>query len=535
MIRVCESSRRAACHRAVLTAAILLGVAAGPRPAAGRPAQSTLAESGVRVTIGAAVGGHLDVVRVPVELASGGETVAAVDVTVRLPEGGAELLRNGRGDPACTVNRDIHKDAAVFRFLPNGCTAEGGVPCRALRAVILSLYDVDPIPDGLLFSCRVHVSAAELGVVPLPCERAAAASPDQRLLPVDCYGGGVIVQSLATPTPTFTPTRTWTAPPFVSPTPTPAVRLRIGTSAGRPGDLVAVPVRLSADAPVVGALVDLVLPNGGAEFAVTGVGLPDCAVNPEIDKDDTAFGFWPFGCTPGLDCAAVRAVVLSLRDVDPLPADVELFSCRLRIADRASGIVPLVCGSAQTSPPQARQLADNYPTTCSGGGLIVGNVSTDTPTSTHTATRTPTRTPTTSFTATASPTPSAFPTGTATFSATATPSDTPTAPPAPSATATPSPTATESPSPSATVTATTTHAPTATPIRCLGDCNGDGRISVDELVRGVAIALGNVPFAACAAFDRNGDEEVAVHELISAVNAALTGCGPPGQAGAGRP
>ena len=56
-----------------------------------------------------------------------------------------------------------------------------------------------------------------------------------------------------------------------------------------------------------------------------------------------------------------------------------------------------------------------------------------------------------------------------------------------------------------------------------GDCNGDGAVTVDELVTGVNIALGTTPLSACAAFDRNGDGQVTVDELIEAVNNALAG------------
>jgi len=47
---------------------------------------------------------------------------------------------------------------------------------------------------------------------------------------------------------------------------------------------------------------------------------------------------------------------------------------------------------------------------------------------------------------------------------------------------------------------------------------------VDELVRGVSIALGNRPAADCVALDVNGDGKVSINELIIAVSVALGGC-----------
>jgi len=61
-------------------------------------------------------------------------------------------------------------------------------------------------------------------------------------------------------------------------------------------------------------------------------------------------------------------------------------------------------------------------------------------------------------------------------------------------------------------------------VSCTGDCNSDGNVTVDELVKGVNIALGNADVAECAAFDRNGNGEVTVDELVAGVNNALSGC-----------
>ena len=59
---------------------------------------------------------------------------------------------------------------------------------------------------------------------------------------------------------------------------------------------------------------------------------------------------------------------------------------------------------------------------------------------------------------------------------------------------------------------------------CGGDCNGDGAVAIDELVRGVGIALGSTPLDACPSVDTSGDGTVAINELVAAVDAALSGC-----------
>jgi hypothetical protein len=151
-----------------------------------------------------------------------------------------------------------------------------------------------------------------------------------------------------------------------------------------------------------------------------------------------------------------------------------------------------------------------------------------------------------SSTPTASPTPSATPPPpSATATATATlPPDTATSTPtatatlqAPTASPTPSSTATvessSTPASTATATASATHSatalasptPTRAPVGCAGDCNADGRVSINELVTGVGIALGTTPLASCPALDGDDNGRVTIAELIAAVNGALNTCG----------
>jgi len=75
------------------------------------------------------------------------------------------------------------------------------------------------------------------------------------------------------------------------------------------------------------------------------------------------------------------------------------------------------------------------------------------------------------------------------------------------------PTATASPSPR----------PTPTVTQLLADCNGDGRVGIDDLVVAVRVALGEAAVGACAAADGNADGRVEIDELVRAVATALSG------------
>lgn len=62
---------------------------------------------------------------------------------------------------------------------------------------------------------------------------------------------------------------------------------------------------------------------------------------------------------------------------------------------------------------------------------------------------------------------------------------------------------------------------------CVGDCNGDSRVTVDEIVTLVSLAL-TTGTAGCAAGDANADDTITVDEIVRAGNHALTGCPDPG-------
>jgi len=80
------------------------------------------------------------------------------------------------------------------------------------------------------------------------------------------------------------------------------------------------------------------------------------------------------------------------------------------------------------------------------------------------------------------------------------------------------------PTPTRTGTGTRTATPTPTMGPCRGDCDGDGTVGVNEIVRAVGIALGQTSVDACPDADVDGNGAVSVNELVAAVAAALNGC-----------
>ena len=58
---------------------------------------------------------------------------------------------------------------------------------------------------------------------------------------------------------------------------------------------------------------------------------------------------------------------------------------------------------------------------------------------------------------------------------------------------------------------------------CVGDCDRDGRVGIDELVTGVNIALSTDTLASCTGFDANLDGGLQINELIGGVRSSVEG------------
>ena len=64
---------------------------------------------------------------------------------------------------------------------------------------------------------------------------------------------------------------------------------------------------------------------------------------------------------------------------------------------------------------------------------------------------------------------------------------------------------------------------------CIGDCDGNGVVAINDLLVGVGIALGQQPANTCAAF-ANYPGMVDIAQLVTGVNNALNGCAGPAKA-----
>jgi YVTN family beta-propeller protein len=71
---------------------------------------------------------------------------------------------------------------------------------------------------------------------------------------------------------------------------------------------------------------------------------------------------------------------------------------------------------------------------------------------------------------------------------------------------------------------TATVTPTVELLGCPGDCDGNSEVTIDELVIGVGIAVGESPSERCPNLDRDRNGVVLIDEMLRAVRTSLDGC-----------
>ena len=338
------------------------------------------------IIVGSATGEPGATVSFDTSLNTESSEIAGVQVDIAF-DAKAAIVAKEDGKPKCTVNPDIEKDATSFAFQPSGCTP--GEDCTGIRAIVLSLADLEPIPTGSkLFTCDVALAADATGTYPLTCSNSGAGNVNGDKVGADCTDGTITV---AVPTD---------------------ATVVVGDVVGVAGQDATLSVSLQTEVEVAGTQNDITFPAGIGVVAKSN-GKPQCTVNEAIEKGGTSFAFQPSGCTPGDNCTGVRALVLALDNVDPIPGGSVLYTCEVAIdSDVASGTYPLVCTNQGASDPDGKAV----PTDCDAGDVFVGvePTATSTPTETPTATLTPVGNPTATVTNTPSATPSASATATRT-------------------------------------------------------------------------------------------------------------------------
>lgn len=231
-----------------------------------------------------------------------------------------------------------------------------------------SPYGIATTRDGRL-AYVANFGAGSVSVIDLGAESATTNVPvgDKPFAVVVSCTGSICTEPPFTPRPTRTPTvtPTITRTPAITVTPTvtspegASVVFSVGSATGKAGQQVSFSVTLQTSGQAVGGTQNDIGFDAHAPIAVRANGKPDCTVNPSIDKNGTAFAFQPGRCTYGVDCTAVRALVLSVDNSTPIPDGAALYTCRVAIAANAPAgtyALPSAPFSAVASSPDGTKI-----------------------------------------------------------------------------------------------------------------------------------------------------------------------------------
>lgn len=290
------------------------------------------------ISIGTVSGAPGDDVTVEVSLRTMGAAVLGTQNRIEFDRD-TPVAALSDGSPDCAVNPAIHKNATGFRFHPLGC--DPALDCQAVRVFVIALDNLTLIPDeSVLYSCHIAITtAAALGSHVLRNGETSASAPGGILVVTTAIDGAVEVAE-------------------------PTVEIHIGTASGPAGDTATFAVTLTLltlpPSKVVGVQNDVAF-DPLTPIGADANGEPACTAN-----FPSTFTFVPVGCTPGLDCTGVRAVVQSGDGV--IPGGATLYSCQVAIdADAPIGHYPLVAGPTLTRERDAELL----PALASDGAIDV--------------------------------------------------------------------------------------------------------------------------------------------------------------------
>jgi hypothetical protein len=367
----------------------------------------------------------------------------------------------------------------------------------------------------------------------------------------------------------------------------PAATIDVGSASGTPGSEVTIAVSLETQGAVVLGTENRIDFERATAVAALPSGQPDCSVAPAIHKNATGFRFLPLGCDPAGDCQSVRAIVVAFDNVDPIPDGAILYTCRIAIAaDAAAGSYPLHNAETDASAAGGQEVvttgtdgavsvvptpvasidigaSSGAPGTTVQFGVTlslltdppaaVGGLQNDIGFDAHTpiavapdgtpdCTTDPSQllarftflpvhcTPGIDCTGvraaivSSDPTSFSIPDGATLYACNVSiAADTP---PGTYPLLASTPQAADVLGTMLSVRASDGTIDVTPPIApaCVGDCDGDGVVAINELLIGVNIASGGAPVSACTQFDANGDHTVTVDEVIRAVKNALSGC-----------
>ena len=134
-----------------------------------------------KITLSSASAGQGGTATITATLQTGGAKIAGTQNDIVFDPKSVAIVRKANGKPDCRANTALGKEGTAFNFVPAKC-APGS--CDTVRALVLSLSNVDPIADGsVLYSCTVEVvPGASAGAKPLKLSRVGFSDPGGKVV-----------------------------------------------------------------------------------------------------------------------------------------------------------------------------------------------------------------------------------------------------------------------------------------------------------------------------------------------------------------
>jgi hypothetical protein len=164
---------------------------------------------------------------IEVHLAAGDSQVSDILMDI-IFDAQSPIASRADGKPDCTFEPDVEQPTSVA-FRPFGCQ---GSECTAVRALITGTGIRFPLPDGLLFTCNISVSADTSAVLAYRFSHVILSDPSGQLV-VDAgdHDGAICFYDCPPPTPTPPPVLSDTSAVNVGTQP---VRISPGWKLNRP-------------------------------------------------------------------------------------------------------------------------------------------------------------------------------------------------------------------------------------------------------------------------------------------------------------
>lgn len=162
-------------------------------PAASAPQAAAAATSGKpALMLSSAQGRAGEVVTVSATLTTAGDSIAGTQNDITFDPSQISVVAKANGKPDCSPNGQLGKEGTAFSFLPPHCQKQG---CTGVRALVLSLSNVAPIPNGsALYTCRVAISSqASAGTHQLSITNAGFSNPTGQAISAASVNGAVTV------------------------------------------------------------------------------------------------------------------------------------------------------------------------------------------------------------------------------------------------------------------------------------------------------------------------------------------------------